>query len=134
MPCVAIVGARRPTVYGLEVANRLAKDLALAGVAIVSGLARGIDGAAHVGALDAEGKTWAVLGSGLDCVYPKEHERLAERILKGYGALISEYPLGFSPKRSIFQKEQDHRCPCRRSCRGRSGGEKRDVDHGRFRA
>jgi len=104
MPCVAIVGARRPTVYGLEVANRLAKDLALAGVAIVSGLARGIDGAAHVGALDAEGKTWAVLGSGLDCVYPKEHERLAERILKGYGALISEYPLGFSPKKSISQK------------------------------
>lgn len=104
MPCVAIVGARRPTVYGLEVANRLAKDLALAGVAVVSGLARGVDGAAHVGALDAEGKTWAVLGSGLDCVYPKEHERLAERILKGCGALISEYPLGFSPKKEHFPK------------------------------
>jgi DNA processing protein len=104
MPCVAIVGARRPTVYGLEVANRLAKDLALAGVAVVSGLARGVDGAAHVGALDAEGKTWAVLGSGLDCVYPKEHERLAERILNEYGALISEYPLGFSPRKEHFPK------------------------------
>jgi DNA processing protein len=104
IPCVAIVGARRPTVYGLEVANRLAKDLALAGVAVVSGLARGVDGAAHVGALDAEGKTWAVLGSGLDCVYPKEHERLAERILNGYGALISEYPLGFSPRKEYFPK------------------------------
>ena len=104
MKCVAIVGTRHPTAYGLEVAGRLAKDLAFAGVSVVSGLARGIDGAAHVGALDAAGKTWAVLGSGLDIVYPREHESLVKRILEGAGTIITEYPLGFPPRREHFPK------------------------------
>lgn len=98
---VAIVGTRRPTEYGLRVAARLAADLAVSGVTVVSGLARGIDGAAHQGALDAGGRTIAVLGCGPDLVYPPEHRRLMDGII-GHGAVVSEFPPGTPPRKPQF--------------------------------
>jgi DNA processing protein len=92
---VSIVGARKPTPYGRAVAEKLAFDLASRGMVIVSGLARGIDSVAHWGALRG-GRTVAVMGSGLDVVYPKENRRLFEEILET-GAVITEFPLGSSP-------------------------------------
>jgi DNA processing protein len=100
-PAVAIVGSRRPTPYGLDVARVLAAGLAQAGVAVVSGLARGIDGAAHAGALDGGGTTVAVLGSGIDVIYPAEHRELAARIVET-GTLLSERPVGAPPLRAHF--------------------------------
>ncbi len=91
---VAIVGTRRATPYGREVAHRIATDLAAVGVTVVSGLAKGIDGIAHDRALAAGGRTIAVLGHGMDMMYPPEHRSLAARIADGGGALITEYPLG----------------------------------------
>ena len=93
---VAVVGARRASLYGLQCADRLSQDLALRGLTVVSGLAVGIDGAAHRGALRAGGRTLAVLGSGLARVYPPAHERLAEEVA-GRGAVLSEYPLEAEP-------------------------------------
>ncbi|MBI1862140.1 MAG: DNA-protecting protein DprA, partial [Deltaproteobacteria bacterium] len=101
-PCIAIVGTRRPTGYGLKVAFEIARDLARSGVCVVSGLARGIDGAAHVGALAGGGQTVAVLGHGLDRIYPKEHQRLALRILEMGGALLSEFEVGVAPLPAHF--------------------------------
>jgi len=98
---VAIVGTRRPTAYGSQVAQRLARDLAERQLVIVSGLARGIDSAAHRGALEARGKTVAVLGSGIDVIYPRENKRLAEQVAE-CGALISEFPPGTSPAPENF--------------------------------
>ncbi|MEO6029880.1 MAG: DNA-processing protein DprA [Candidatus Binatia bacterium] len=100
-PAVAIVGARRATPYGLEIARVLAEGLAHAGVAVVSGLARGIDGAAHEGALAARGATAAVLGCGVDVVYPPEHRELAARVAE-QGTLLSERPMGTQPLPSHF--------------------------------
>jgi len=91
-PIVAIVGTRRPTAYGREIAFTLARDLALRGAVIVSGLALGIDAAAHRGALEGGGVTWAVLGSGIENIQPTYNRKLAEDILKGNGSIISEYP------------------------------------------
>ena len=91
---IAMVGSRRETRYGREQAFAIARDLAAQGVTIVSGLARGIDTAAHLGALEAGGRTIAILGSGLKNIYPQENAALAERIIKSGGALISE----FAPK------------------------------------
>jgi DNA processing protein len=90
---VAIVGARRATPYGVEVAEQLAAELAARGVTIVSGFARGIDTAAHRGALAAGGRTLAVLGSGVDVVYPQENRALA-RAIEGHGALVSQFAPG----------------------------------------
>jgi DNA processing protein len=91
-PSIAVVGTRRPTPYGLVATERLSKDLALAGLAIVSGMARGIDTAAHKAALEVEGKTVAVLGCGADVVYPAENRKLAQTIVDR-GLLLSEFPL-----------------------------------------
>jgi DNA processing protein len=91
-PCLAVVGARKPTPYGLAVAERLATDLATRGLVIVSGMARGIDTAAHRGAM-AGGKTIAVLGCGIDLCYPSENKRLKAQIEKD-GLVISEFPMG----------------------------------------
>ena len=98
---VAMVGTRRPSAYGSSVAHRLAHDLAQRQLAVVSGLARGVDSACHRGALEAQGKTVAVLGSGIDVIYPRENKRLAEEIVKS-GALISEFPLGTGPTPENF--------------------------------
>ncbi|HYW25696.1 MAG TPA: DNA-processing protein DprA [Terriglobales bacterium] len=103
-PRVAIVGARRPTPYGEAVAERLATDLARAGVVVVSGLALGIDSAAHEGALVGEGCTVAVLGTGVDVVYPASNVGLADRILAAGGALVSQFPDGTRPHRSHFPR------------------------------
>lgn len=98
---VAIVGTRNATDYGRAMAGEVASHLAGQGVTIVSGLARGIDGIAHRGALDAGGRTIAVLGSGVDVVYPPEHSGLADRIMEN-GGLVSDYPLGTQPEPGNF--------------------------------
>ncbi len=93
IPAIAIVGTRKATREGREMARMLARTLAGHGIVIVSGLALGIDAAAHEGALDAHGKTVAVLGCGIDTIYPPSHESLGRRI-EERGALVSEYPPG----------------------------------------
>jgi DNA processing protein len=100
-PAVAVVGSRRATTYGLEMARLLAGEIAAAGVTVVSGLARGIDQAAHVGALEAGGRTLAFLGSGIDRIYPRESIALAERISSS-GAILSEFPMGTAPLSGNF--------------------------------
>lgn len=99
--CVAIVGSRRTTQYGLATARRLGAELARRGICVVSGLARGIDTAAHEGALEAGGSTVAVLGTGIDLVYPPENRALTERIARD-GALLSEFRLGRPADRQSF--------------------------------
>lgn len=101
-PTVAIVGTRKPTAYGREVTQHIATFLAKRGVIIVSGLALGIDAIAHQAALEAGGATIAVLPCGLDSIYPQRHRNLALNIIKGGGALISEYPTGSTPFPSNF--------------------------------
>jgi DNA processing protein len=101
-PCVAIVGSRRCSTYGQNAASMLARDLASRGVTIVSGLARGIDAAAHRGALEAGGRTVAVIGTGIDQVYPREHKKLLDEILATGGALCSEFPLETPPAPQNF--------------------------------
>jgi DNA processing protein len=100
-PCLAVVGTRRPTIYGRQVTEEIVADLARSKITIVSGLARGIDSVAHRAALDAGGKTIAVFASGLDIVYPGENVKLAQAIME-HGALVSEYPLGVKPKAENF--------------------------------
>jgi DNA processing protein len=99
--CIALVGMRRPSQYGLRTARRLAEDLSRAGFTIVSGLARGIDQAAHEGALGMAGRTLAVLGSGVLNIYPAEHQELATRITR-QGAVLSEFPPHRAPCRGAF--------------------------------
>ena len=100
---VAVVGTRAPTHYGRATARRISRDLAGAGVTVVSGVARGIDSAAHLGALDAEGATIGVLGHGIDSVYPSENRELFRRI-REHGLLLTEYPPGESPKAGNFPR------------------------------
>jgi len=95
-PCIAVVGTRRASSYGRLVAERIARELASQGICVVSGLARGIDSSAHRGALEAGGRTLAVLGTGLDIAYPPENKELQEEIALR-GALITEFPLGTMP-------------------------------------
>jgi len=98
---VAIVGSREPTPYGRRVAQRLARELAKAGITVVSGLARGIDGVAHEAALEAGGRTLAVLANGLSGIYPPEHADLAQRVRQA-GGLFSEHPMGQKPQAGLF--------------------------------
>jgi DNA processing protein len=100
--CIAIVGARAASDIGRRMAQRLGLELAAKGFTVVSGLARGIDGEAHQGALDAHGITIAVLGCGVDVIYPPEHRKLAEAIIAGGGALVSELPIGSQPLAENF--------------------------------
>jgi len=99
---VAVVGSRETSHYGLETAKKLSYQIAYAGVPVISGLARGIDTAAHLGALAARGITWAVLGCGLDKMYPPENDTLAAKIVESGGCLISELPLGTAPDKRTF--------------------------------
>lgn len=98
---VAVVGTRRVTAYGRQVTEHIAQTLAGGGVTVVSGLARGVDAIAHQAAIDAGGRTLAVLGSGVDRIYPPEHRPLAEQVI-AQGALISDFPLGTPPEARNF--------------------------------
>jgi DNA processing protein len=102
-PAVAIVGARRATPYALLSTDRLARDLASHGVCVISGMARGVDTAAHRGALAAGGRTVGVLGCGIDVVYPAENRRLFEEMAEK-GALVSEFPMGTTPLAENFPR------------------------------
>ena len=101
-PAVAVVGTRRCTRYGLTLAESFGRALAHVGWTTVSGLARGIDGAAHRGTLGAGGEAVAVLGSGIDVIYPPENRDIYQRIVEGHGAVMSEYPPGTPPDRWRF--------------------------------
>ena len=101
LPSLSIVGTRKPTLYGTQMAQRLGRELAARGLVIVSGLARGIDAIGHQGALDANGRAIGVLGTGIDLCYPKENKKLYEKVLER-GAIISEFPLKTHPAPENF--------------------------------
>jgi DNA processing protein len=101
-PCVAVIGSRKCSTYGENAAAMMSRDLAQRGLCIVSGLARGIDAAAHRGAIKAGGRTIAVLGTGIDSVYPKENTKLVEEILASGGAVVTQFPLGTPPLKDNF--------------------------------
>jgi DNA processing protein len=103
-PAIAVIGTRHPTPYGAGMAELLSRDLALRKLVILSGMARGIDTAAHKGALAAKAPTIAIWGTGIDVIYPKENKHLAEQILLGGGAIISEFPMGTFPAPQNFPK------------------------------
>lgn len=94
---IAIVGTRKPTTYGRKIAFKISSDIAKTGMVVVSGLARGIDTESHAAVLKVKGKTWAVLGTGLNKCYPWENRKLADKIVETGGALISEFPLNTGP-------------------------------------
>ena len=96
-PCVGVVGSRQCSTYGENASEMLARDLASRGITIVSGLARGIDAAAHIGAVRGQGRTIAVMGTGIDNVYPRENNGLVREILANGGCLITQFPLGTPP-------------------------------------
>src|SRR3989454_12677934 len=100
--CVAIVGSRKCSTYGQNASLMLARDLAQRGVTGVSGFARGIDAAAHRGALEAGGRTIAVLGTGIDEIYPRDHKKLSEEVLDGGGAMVTQFPLRTPPVSENF--------------------------------
>ena len=99
---IAVVGTRHPTPYGSGMAEILSRDLARRGMAVLSGMARGVDTCAHKGALDAGGVTVAVWGTGIDVIYPKENKKLAEQIVAQGGAVVSEFPMGTFPAPQNF--------------------------------
>jgi DNA processing protein len=101
---VAVIGSRGASAVGRLAAHAMGRDLAAAGLTVVSGLARGIDTAAHEGAVEARGRTVAVLGSGLDRLYPRENARLVERIVEAGGAVVSEFPMGTPPEPGHFPR------------------------------
>jgi DNA processing protein len=101
MPCLSIVGTRRPTLYGSQMAERLGRDLAARGLVILSGMARGIDAIGHQGALASNGRAIGVLCTGIDVCYPKENKKLYEEVLER-GAILSEFPLGTHPAPENF--------------------------------
>src|SRR5207245_6892677 len=99
---IAVIGSRKTTHYGGECAKKLAYQIAYAGLTVVSGLARGIDTAAHQGALAAKGRTIGIIGSGLAKLYPPENGPLAEKIRSGNGAIVSEFSMDIEPDRQTF--------------------------------
>jgi DNA processing protein len=101
-PCVAVIGSRQCSTYGENASQMISRDLASRGVTVVSGLARGIDSAAHKGALQGKGRTVAVLGTGIDGVYPKENSSVVREILDSGGCLVSQFPLGTPPLKDNF--------------------------------
>ena len=101
-PGIAVVGTRQPSIYGAGMAEMLSRDLANRRLTILSGMARGVDTAAHKGAIDAGGKTVAVWGTGIDVIYPKENKKLAESIVATGGTIVSEYPMGTFPAPQNF--------------------------------
>lgn len=101
-PKIAIVGTRKATAYGRAIAKEMAQEFAKRGITVVSGLAMGIDTAAHEGALLGKGKTIAVLACGLDSIYPRQNENLAKKIVETGGAIISEYPAGTEAFKNQF--------------------------------
>ena len=101
-PGIAVVGTRSPSPYGAGMAELLSRDLAHRRLVILSGMARGVDTAAHKGAIEAGGKTVAVWGTGIDVIYPKENKKLAENIVASGGTIVSEYPLGTFPAPQNF--------------------------------
>lgn len=100
-PSIAVIGTRNATQYGIEAARTISREISQADVSVVSGLARGIDTAAHMGALSGHGKTIAVLGSGICNLYPRENQKLADQIAEE-GSLISEYPMQTPPGKNLF--------------------------------
>lgn len=100
--CIGIVGTRKPTPYGRYIAEELGKSFASAGLIIVSGMASGIDTISHKAAIEKQGRTIAVLGTGIDVVYPPENKLLHDQILKEFGIVISEYPPGYIVHRGMF--------------------------------
>ncbi|HOS01995.1 MAG TPA: DNA-processing protein DprA [Candidatus Hydrogenedentes bacterium] len=100
-PCMAVVGTRKPTPYGIRMAERFAHELAARGVAVVSGMALGIDAAAHRGAIEGGGRTVAVLGCGVDVLYPPQHDELMQQIIE-HGCVMSQFPMGMRPDRGNF--------------------------------
>ncbi len=103
LTCIAVVGTRTPTVYGIRHAHQIAEELSANGIGVVSGMARGVDTAAHEGALQGNGKTYAVFGAGIDIIYPSENKILAEKI-QNSGALISEFLPGVRPDPGLFPR------------------------------
>ncbi|MBK9766366.1 MAG: DNA-protecting protein DprA [Chloracidobacterium sp.] len=101
-PCVGVIGSRTCSTYGENASEMLARDLASRGITIVSGLARGIDTAAHRGAIRGNGKTVAVIGTGIDSVYPRENTGLVREILASGGCIVSQFPLGTPPLKENF--------------------------------
>jgi len=101
-PCMGVIGSRMCSTYGENAAEMLSRDLASRGITVVSGFARGIDTAAHRGAIQGKGRTVAVMGTGIDGVYPKENIRLVREILDAGGAVVSQFPLGTPPLKDNF--------------------------------
>lgn len=101
LPAISIVGTRKPTLYGTQMAERLGRELAMRGLVVLSGMARGIDAIGHQGALAANGRAIGVLGTGVDVCYPKENRKLFEKILER-GTILSEFPIGTHPSPENF--------------------------------
>ena len=130
---ISVVGSRKASHYGLDCAKKLSYQLAYAGLTVVSGLARGIDTAAHQGALAAQGRTIAVIGSGLMDLYPAENQALAEKIAAS-GAVVSRIPDDLSAEPADFSLPQPHRRRLgQRAGRRRGRTEQRRADHRRAR-
>lgn len=132
-PSVAVVGARRSTSYGDNIARQFSAELAANGIQIISGLAWGIDTAAHTGALEGGGETYGSVGCGVDVCYPAGNRKLYDWILQEKrGGIISEQEPGASPSGRIFSgKESDHQRPCRSGSGGGSQRKKRIFDYSR---
>lgn len=102
--CVAVIGSRECSYYGKTMSQAFSYLMAKNNISVISGLAKGIDGFAHIGAIQAKGNTIAVIGTGIDIVYPKENKEIIDKIVKNNGLIISEYPLGTKPNKENFPR------------------------------